>query len=316
MAEYPWSFAVAFPFDHNAVEHGAPFEFFLRAPLHQHVLHRQSELPCKDHYRVEHLRFNFSWKEYSKSCGIDSVIQSKLNKVMHTLNGNTTLHLYWDQGCLKASCQISLYNSLPIIPSPILTEAQVEEQDLIYSIQFLTKTRPTLSPRSAWRDLPNHNGCSVYKEGPPKTVSRDLVQSTTPHSQCSAHTPTKRRTGRSKKLRNSEGQIFFLKEKIKSPKPNSSRIRTHNLTVCRRTPPPRGTPGILGSNEECSPTQGERKTTTRGSVQRAARRRASPPPTKASQTRAKWFRQVILWQEKLQRKRKKRLTARPTIPQV
>ena len=31
VAEHPWSFAVAFPFDHNAVEHGAPFESFLRA---------------------------------------------------------------------------------------------------------------------------------------------------------------------------------------------------------------------------------------------------------------------------------------------
>ena len=182
----------------------------------------------------------------------------------------TTLHLYWDQGCLKASCQISLYNSLPIIPSPILKEAQVEAQDLTHSIQFLTKTRPTLSPRSAWKDLPNHNGSSVYRDCPPKTVSRDLVQSTTPHSQCSANTPTKRRTGKRKKLRNSEGQVFFLKEKIKRPKPSNSSIRTQNLSVCRRTPPPRGTPGILGSNEECSPTPGEGKTTARGSVRRAA----------------------------------------------
>ena len=68
---------------------------------------------------------------------------------------------------------------------------------------------------------------------PPKTVSRDLVESTTPHLQCSAHTPTKRRTGKRRKLRNSEGQIFFLKEKIKSPKPsNCDSIGTTLVLTC------------------------------------------------------------------------------------
>ena len=334
MAEHPWSVAVAFPFDHIAVEYGAPFEYFLRAPLHQHVVHRHSELPCKDHHRVEHQRFNLSLYEYS----IDLVKQSKLNKVMHTLNGNTTLHLYWDQGCLKASCQISSHNCLPIIPSPSPKVKEDEEQDLSYSVQFLLNTRPTLPPRADWNDTTNQNGCICFRACPPKTVSRDLTTMTTPQLQCLAHTPTRRRTGKRKKLRNSEGQVFFLKEKTKNPTPSNSRIHRIDPSVCRRTPPPRGTPGILGSNEEYSPKQGEGKSTTRGSVLRAARRRAyrawkrlwkkprmegmgtflssSPPPTKASQTRAKWFRQVILWQEKLQRKRKKRLTARPTIPQL
>ena len=130
---------------------------------------------------------------------------------------------------------------------------------------------------------------------------------------------------------------FFLK----GPKHRSPRIKgiKSNSNNTSRTPPPKGTPGIQGSNEECPHTGGGDHNAVEGvlaSQLRTLRRRAyrawvrqckqtrgrrvgalssvPSPPTKAAPTRASWFRRAVLWQQQLGRNKRRKVTNKPTTP--
>ena len=144
----------------------------------------------------------------------------------------------------------------------------------------------------------------------------------------------KARTGNRIKHRQDKGCYFFYKRPHLSKRRVSIRefIQPHS-----RTPPPRGTPGApLGVNEECSPTLVGALAGKRGAQRRARRRRdyrlwrrfstkvrgkrmdPSPlAPTRSSQaarSNARWFRNAILWQQQLRRRKRRKVVNSPTIP--
>ena len=117
---------------------------------------------------------------------------------------------------------------------------------------------------------------------------------------------------------------------------NHVESRELNQTISSRAPPPRGTPGSLTQgNEECTPN-GKRAKATSGGAKRRLRRReyrawrrhcnkdgglrvgprplARPSPQKTAQSRAKWFKQTVLWQRQFERKRSQHSVHFPTTP--
>ena len=245
---------------------------------------------------------------YSKNDGHIIFLQSTLNKAMHIYNGNVTLRIRWDGDDIQAAREIKLSSHIDQEPNP--------KQ---HNISTLLKYRTSGS-----------DGYSLIS-------TQDLGAST----QTTPPTPLNHRgrTGRRHKARDAAGQIHFYK----APKNHSSRIhpqlnRINRIQTCTpsRAPPPRGTPGAILADEECTPQEGETTTQSRGATRRRLRRRlyrqwrrlcrqqqvigagsrAPFPlqPKKATPNRAKWFRQSILWQTKIVRKKKRRATNSPTTP--
>ena len=119
--------------------------------------------------------------------------------------------------------------------------------------------------------------------------------------------------------------------KVLRTTPPQQRIRRINR-ICnltnRRAPPPRGTPGAEQADEECTPPDKEPHAQSRGAGHRRAQCKQclvrgagsrTPAPcqlTKATPSRAKWFRQAMLWQHTATKRheRKKRVTRYPTTP--
>ena len=236
-----------------------------------------------------------------KNFSFQEVLSSNHNSLMHSLNGNTTtLRLVWEGSALIARRVLSLDTLLQ--PHLSSTPSPPQPYHSIFTREYL------LSQRS-------HNPTELQAKAPPKLMSRQDLLTTPP---VNVHTKPKQcsRTGRRIKLR-VQGFTLFLK----GPKHRSPRIKgiKSNSSNTSRTPPPRGTPGIQGSNEECPHTGGGTTTQSKGSLLRAFRRRAyrawvrqcrqtrgrrvgalsavPSPPTKAAPTRASWFRRAVLWQQ-------------------
>ena len=253
-----------------------------------------------------------------KNFSFQEVLSSNHNSLMHSLNGNTTtLRLVWEGSALIARRVLSLDTLLQ--PHLSSTPSPPQPYHSIFTREYL------LSQRS-------HNPTELQAKAPPKLMSRQDLLTTPP---VNVHTKPKQcsRTGRRIKLR-VQGFTLFLK----GPKHRSPRIKgiKSNSSNTSRTPPPRGTPGIQGSNEECPHTGGGTTTQSKGSLLRAFRRRAyrawvrqcrqtrgrrvgalsavPSPPTKAAPTRASWFRRAVLWQQQLGRNKRRKVTNKPTTP--
>ena len=245
---------------------------------------------------------------YSKNDGHAIILQSALNKAMHIYNGNVTLRLRWNGEDIHAVREIKL--------SKLIAR---DEHATRHDISTLLRYRTSCS-----------DGYSFIS-------TQDLGASaqTTPPTQ-STH---RSRTGRRHQLRDAAGQIHFYKTpKNISPCTHPQLNRINRIQTCTpsRAPPPRGTPGAVLADEECTPQEGEITTQSRGATRRRLRRRLyrqwrrlcrqqqvfgagsrSPfplQPKKATPNRAKWFRQSILWQTKIVRKKKRRANNSPTTP--
>ena len=231
---------------------------------------------------------------------------------MHALHGNTVIRLNWEGEQLWAKRVVFLSEHLTFEDQPM---------PLTYSAKEILRYRTsTQSLVSSSEFTPN------IKTTPLSDVQSDK---------------TNHRSGRRVKYRDDTGTNGFYKPKkgVKHSLGNNpefkliNRIHRHNLS---HTPPPRGTPGAILADEECSPKGREPNTQSRGAIRRRTRRRlyrqwrrlckqqavpgagsrALPPfpPKKATPNRAKWFRQALLWQGHMVRTKKRRTRATPTTP--
>ena len=151
------------------------------------------------------------------------------------------------------------------------------------------------------------------------------VIKTTPLSQLNLGCPPSR-TGKRRVCFTTDGRKILFKYKPKSSKKTLihefDTIKSTKLT--HRTPPPRGTPGAFKANEECPQKEGN-KAQSRGAIRRSLRRRMyrkwlsfckkhrekqvgtvdpfPSMPKKAALNNARAFRQTVLWQNNIKRKR-------------
>ena len=232
--------------------------------------------------------------------GWEIFLQASLNKLMHSLNGNTKLVLDHNSSGLCASAILSLDS---LIPPP----ASLTFSAATYSRDFLLSCR------------------SLFKGQDHDPLITTQVQCTAPSAD-----PSKR-TGRRIRMFSSNGAVFFRKK----PKQKTRGIREFNNSTQRRSPPPRGAPGTPPRGyEECPQHTKVAKEVPRGTVKRRLRRRAyrrwcrhfneravkglGPPhpaalgPQRAAQNRARWFRHSLLWQDTMRRKKTKKITNLPT----
>ena len=245
---------------------------------------------------------------YSKNDGHAIILQSALNKAMHIYNGNVTLRLRWNGEDIHAVREIKLSKL-------IARDEHATRHDISTLLRYRTSCSDGYSFIST-QDL----GASAQTTPPTPSTHRS-------------------RTGRRHQLRDAAGQIHFYKTpKNISPCTHPQLNRINRIQTCTpsRAPPPRGTPGAILADEECTPQEGEITTQSRGATRRRLRRRLyrqwcrlcrqqqvsgagsrSPfplQPKKATPNRAKWFRQSILWQTKIVRKKKRRANNSPTTP--
>ena len=254
--------------------------------------------------------------------GYALVQQQTHNSVMHALNGNTVLRLTHQGPNLQATIQLELDSLIPkddTSPTPQ------------YSRNFLLGRQLTTPPSSP----------KELSFNPPTLTHLSNLQNwSTPPLRAHAHTATQSRSGKRVRYKNTEGYFQVYRSTkgshtTRNVSLNNSGIRNSNL-VKSRTPPPRGVPGAILANEECSPTKRGANVGARGAKGRRARRRAyrqwralhnkgltlgadSPAShrtlsTKATQTRAKWFRQCLHWQATITRKKKPQVTEPKTTP--
>ena len=204
---------------------------------------------------------------------------------MHAYNGNPILRLAFDNNELIAHVQLQLSSQLDFNNS--------------YSRTQLLNVR--------------------VQQAPDSEVILPVLQTTTPDKGLghSHKKNTKQRSGRRIRIPNQEGGYVNYKNR---PIKNSTIIQEFNSKLKRRTPPPRGAPGPDNRDYEEWPRNDKAKGLSRGTIGRRLRRRAyrkwcresrkehgtglGPPsialsqPKQASQSRAKWFRQSLYWQEK------------------
>ena len=229
--------------------------------------------------------------------GFDVVCQSCLNKLMHIQNGNTTLRLQEIDDGIAGFIQINLCQLISVGTSFSNPTPQ-------YSRSCLLQHRP---PKSQ-SDLGNFN--------PPKLITTQISGS--------AHKARAiARTGRRIRVNHGDGNYSHYKPR---PSKRIRLIKELGNEFTSRPPPPRGTPGApLEAYKEC-PHRKEAPVVSRGALRRRLQRRAyrkwrrryiqeccngvgsrpaaSLPPKKAAQSRAKWFRQTLYWQEHHKRKKK------------
>ena len=236
--------------------------------------------------------------------GYDLVCQLTNNKLMHSLNGNTT----------KPIC-IQLDNLLPTTEAgfrPQPSHNQANSQSSYHSSQSSTFTYRLQSPNFATR--PNNQALLSTTPSTSYTIQellslRKATQPSTPpfgfpklssskssaasaqgvrsRMACKRHTQTtppftgaacaalplnSKRTGRRVKLFYPKGMVkFYSRPKRKRPFQNS-RIRL-NQPDNPRTPPPRGMPGISSEiRKECPPRASGSNASCRGPLRAEARR--------------------------------------------
>ena len=227
---------------------------------------------------------------------------------MHAYNGNVVIRLHWDQdqifgrGVLNLDELIDHSSHHQISISTLLQLRKCDDSTPLITTRFISQL-PTLQ--------------TTPQLDPPK--------------------PQYVRSGRRRKIVTPYGAKFYKPNKKVSPRETRiQRIKRIQTTQVSQTPPPRGTPGAILANEECSPKGEGVSQQSRGAIRRRARRRlfrlwrrlsvnsqvsgagsrSLPllPPKKATPNRAKWFRQTMLKQKTYVRNKKSRITASPTTP--
>ena len=261
--------------------------------------------------------------------GYAVVQQTQINKLMHILNGNTTLRLHWSDQDLHANMQLQLTALLEITASivhpkvecskstPNLKEPHTPKESDFFMNKLKLSRDFLLSQRTVSNNFENNT----------KITTQFLGSAHSAH-----HSSCKSRTGRRIQNRSKEGERIFHK-RPKARRDWVSRIR--GITTLCRTPPPVGAPGShFGTDKECTPQQDTAKVLSRGTYRRRLRSRAyrkwfrehkqacgkgvgSPNtavslPKNAAQSRALWFRKSLLWQQHHTRRRKVRVTNYPT----
>ena len=299
----------------------ATFEHFIRLATQEsdHTASSAVRLGIKGIYtqgqRVES-KYLIGASYFQQGCGSDDYevyLQAIHNKLMHSINGNTTLRLAWEGDNIIASRTIQLVDCIP---------AEVDSGDYLkYTIKELLQHRP-----SQHTLMPSEEGSQIKTTPLSRLLPVQIKASS-------------KRSGRRHKVKQSDGSFTFYKGPKRSyPKGTPEFNRIHRTQSCKhsRTPPPRGTPGAILADEECSPSKGGNHTQSRGAIRRRARRRlfrlwrrqckkqevpgagsqALTPllPKKATPRRAKWFRQFITWQSNFVRNKKRRITTYPTTP--
>ena len=258
--------------------------------------------------------------------GFSLVLQKGLNKAMHSLHGNTMLRLDADHSSLFGRLQLNLYESLFGNKHPATYHAQSSDRAFQHS---LATYNPHLAHSVSLS--PDHNASSFTRQQllsmrPPRVSDFQAPIVTTTPVQCIAHSASHpKRTGRRKQLFDHSGNKVFWKHR-----PSKARIRELSNSQPCRPPPPRGAPGApLGSHEECHHIGKGTTALDRGTSQRQAQRRAYRSwlsqcnkdrlkglgplnlvpnlPKRATQTRAEWFRHTFFWQEKLKRRKARKV---------
>ena len=282
--------------------------------------------------------------------GFSIVKQQLHNKLMHAMNGNTTLRLQWKGSeiqahtqaniiqCLQApfyhstlhstplsqtsGSRVGIYEHTPITPSaPLNTKQDCIKQEDFFMSKLQLSREFMLSIRNAMN----------FDESAPQIATR-FVGTARPATPVHNNPRTGRRIG----FRNQEGKQFFKKR----PKARRDWVcRIHGIKQSSRTPPPVGAPGShFGTNKECAPQQAPAKVFSRGAYRRRLLRRAyrkwsrehkqacgqgvgSPNtagslPKKATQSRASWFRKSLYWQQHHVRRKKVRTTNYPTTTPI
>ena len=277
------------------------------------------------------------------------VKQSSLNKLAHICNGNTTPQHY----TLRLADLIPSTNEVRPQPLSLYSSLYGDDHtssDLRYSRRFLLQYRGNPNPfdnnqrnlpscRTSNNALPQNqrtwpvmipyeqlNGYVLYSYGPHHNQ-------TTPRFKGSAHAAatSKKRSGCRIRYRDPQGRFV----NYRSTKGRRSRIHPIKLLDNPRTPPSGGVPGALRASEECHSIERWDNAVGGGARRRFARRayrrwRAScnqgkergadsptlahPQSTKATQRTSKWFRQTLLWQEGMQRKKKGKPVKTKTTP--
>ena len=259
--------------------------------------------------------------------GWSLVLQRGRNAALHSLNGNTKLLITPLGPHLQAKAQLQLSTLIP----PSQSSPQIAQPTPQYHRSFLLRLQTQLKTPSV-----------TVPFLPSTLVNRSLlpVQSI-PQAQGSAHTAPPSRSGRRIKYQTPKGTFVVYRSKKKKNKTRfhtsiqNSRIKNLNLEKSR-TPPPRGVPGAILASEECSPPKGGAKVGARGAESRRTRRRAYRQwrayhnqcltqgadsqgshrtlSTKATQTRAKWYRHSLFWQAAITRKKKPQVEEPRTTP--
>ena len=230
--------------------------------------------------------------------GWDLVRQASLNKLMHSIYGNTTLRIQSKDSDLQAVAVLKLDNLIPPNNQPAFQYSR----DLLLSFRN------------------------------PDTVAESHILTTTQFHSTSSSAKPCFRTGRRRKILLPSGDFFFKKTKRRGIH------RIHEFThQTGQLPPPRGAPGAPRSHEECPHGLGTQGM-SRGAVRRRLQRRAycrwlrhakqdrvkgvGPPrpvpgrPQHAAQSRAAWFRQSLLWQETFRRRKGRKVRNFPTTTPI
>ena len=245
-----------------------------------------------------YLTIKYSWAFKVHNTGHTLWLQRNRNKIMHAYNGNVVIRLQWDQDQLIGRTVLSLDNMIDDTPQHQLSIPKLLQLRKHNTSEPLIQTR-LVSQLPALQTTPPVD--------PPKK----------PHT----------RSGRRRKVVTAEGPKFYKQNKqVSSRDTGIKRIKRIQTTKVSHTPPPRGTPGAILADEECSPTGEGVPQQSRGAIRRRARRRlfrlwrrlavnsqvngagsrSLPllPPKKATPNRAKWFRQTMLRQHTYVRNKK------------
>ena len=277
------------------------------------------------------------------------VMQSSLNKLAHICNGNTTPQHY----TLRLADHIPLTNESHSQPLSLYNSLYGDDHTpsiVVYSRQTLMNHRPkTNSPVGSQDSQPSditvsHTPIEIFRTMP-VMISREQLNSsvsyrnrphhtqTTPRIKGTAHaaSTSKKRSGCRIRYRDPQGRYI----NYRSTKGRRSRTHPINHLDNPRTPPSGGVPGAPRASEECYSIERWDNAVGGGARRRFARRayrkwRAScnqgkergadsptlahPQSTKATQRTSKWFRQTLLWQEGMQRKKKGKPVKTKTTP--
>ena len=255
-----------------------------------------------------YLTIKYSWAFKVHNTGHTLWLQHNRNKILHAYNGNVVIRLQWDQDHLIGRTVLSLDNMIDDTPQHQLSIPKLLQLRKHNTSEPLIQTR-------------------LVSQLPALQTTPPVDPPTKPHT----------RSGRRRKVVTAEGPKFYKQNKqVSSRDTGIKRIKRIQTTKVSHTPPPRGTPGAILADEECSPTGEGVPQQSRGAIRRRARRRlfrlwrrlavnsqvngagsrSLPllPPKKATPNRAKWFRQTMLRQHTYVRNKKSRITASPTTP--
>ena len=274
-----------------------------------------------------------------RSSSFDVVIQSSQNKLAHIKYGNTTvisLSQLLAQSYLHTGPALRSLHPISFERYPSLTSSSTITS-IPTTLQLDDLLPIAANPFVYDRTLLLNFRCSAKAQGVegPRLVPRGQSPLTKTLLCNKGTTPV--RSGRRRTFFNDLGdKVFYKKPPPRSQRPRRRIRELHNSTHCR-TPPPSGAPGAPpGVNEECPPKQGGAPVLPRGSKRRSARRRAyrrwkrahkqaqgkgpgppplaPPSPKRAPQPRARWFRQSLLWQDHIPRRKKGKPRVLPTTP--